>query len=70
VYDLALAPARVHVTARLLFRAFPPYLLRAFADYEAAMSERGARAGGPLVTPDALERLEVVELSRAEAQGG
>jgi hypothetical protein len=70
VYDLGLAAARVHVTARLLFRAFPPYLIRAFAAYEAAMSERGERPHGPLVTADALERLEIVELARAETDGG
>jgi hypothetical protein len=69
VYDLVLDATRVHVTARLLFRAFPPYLLRSFAAYEAAMSARGARANGPLVTPAALERLEIVELGRAEADG-
>lgn len=70
VYDLALPSARVEVSARLLFRAFPPYLIRAFAAYEANMAARGARPGGPLVTEAALERLEVVELARAEAHGG
>lgn len=70
VYELGLASARVEVTARLLFRAFPPYLIRAFAAYEANMAARGARPGGPLVTERALERLEIVELARAEAHGG
>lgn len=70
VYELALSSARVAVSARLLFRAFPPYLLRAFAAYEAKMAARGARPGGPLVTETALARLEVVELARAEAHGG
>jgi len=70
VYALELASSRVSVTARLLFRAFPPYLIRAFAAYEANMAARGARPGGPLVTEAALERLEVVELARAEAHGG
>ncbi len=69
VYDLALAAPRVHVSARLLFRAFPPYLIRAFAAYEAAMNAAGRRANGPLVTAAALERLEIVELARAEANG-
>ena len=70
VYTLPLRAAGLHVTARLLFRAFPPYLLRAFASYEAAQVARGARPGGPLVTPAALDRLDIVELARAEAQGG
>jgi len=70
VYALPLRGRELHVTARLLFRAFPPYLLRAFAAYEAARAVRGARPGGPLVTPAALERLDIVELARAEARGG
>ncbi|HTQ07897.1 MAG TPA: hypothetical protein VMI54_28790 [Polyangiaceae bacterium] len=70
VYELALPSSRVAVTARLLFRAFPPYLIRAFAAYEAAMAARGARPGGPLVTEAALDRLEIVELARAEGHGG
>jgi hypothetical protein len=70
VYALPLRGRELHVTARLLFRAFPPYLLRAFAAYEAARVRGGARKGGPLVTLDALERLDVVELARAQARGG
>lgn len=70
VYALPLRARELHVTARLLFRAFPPYLLRAFAAYEAARAARGVRPEGPLVTPSALERLEIVELARAEAHGG
>jgi hypothetical protein len=42
VYELVRPPGRVSVSARLLFRAFPPYLLRAFAAYEQRMTERGA----------------------------
>jgi hypothetical protein len=53
--------------ARLLFRAFPPYLVRAFADYEARQAAAGRRPDGPLVTRRALERLEVVEIARASA---
>lgn len=70
VYALPLGDRSVRVTARLLFRAFPPYLLRAFAAYEAAQAARGARPNGPLVTTAALERLDIVELGRAEAHGG
>lgn len=71
VYELDdAAPGAVHVEARLLFRAFPPYLLRAFVDYEAARERRGRRTNGPLVTQAALERLRVIELSRVTADAG
>lgn len=54
------------VEAQLLFRAFPPFLIKAFAEYERLMSQRaGQRPSGPLVTLEALERLEVVEIARA-----
>lgn len=56
------------VEARLLFRAFPPYLLRAFAAYEREQALRGLRPSGPLVTDEMLGRIEVVEIARAEAE--
>lgn len=56
------------VEARLLFRAFPPFLVRAFADYEALAATRGRRPSGPLVTHDMLERLEVIELHRVRVE--
>jgi hypothetical protein len=56
------------VEARLLFRAFPPYLIRAFAAYEAARDARGERPSGPQVDLAMLHRLDVVELARAEAR--
>jgi hypothetical protein len=52
------------VEARLLFRAFPPYLIRAFADYERKQAAAGRRPSGALITESALERIEVVELAR------
>jgi eukaryotic-like serine/threonine-protein kinase len=55
------------VEARLLFRAFPPFLIRAFADYEREQARRGLRQSGPLVTDAMLRRLDVVELARVEA---
>ncbi len=68
IYEL---PARgsgpFEIEARLLFRAFPPFLLRAFADYEARMDARGLRPSGALVTRAMLERLEVIELHRLRA---
>lgn len=69
VYALAAPAGPVRVEARLLFRAYPPYLLRAFAAYERAMSARGRRPTGPLIDERALDRLDVVELSRAERSG-
>ncbi len=65
-YDLDAGSSRgpVEIEARLLFRAFPPFLVRAFADYEAQMDARGLRPSGPLVTRAMLERLEVIELHR------
>jgi hypothetical protein len=54
--------------ARLLFRAFPPYLVRAFAAYEAQMSARGRRPSGPQVDPSMLGRIDVVTIGRAEAR--
>jgi hypothetical protein len=50
------------VDARLMFRAFPPFLVRAFADYEALQAARGLRPSGALVTHDMLDRLDVIEL--------
>ncbi len=54
------------VRARLLFRAFPPYLVRAFAAYEREQARAGRRPGGPQVDERMLERDEPVELARAE----
>lgn len=68
-YELpALGPGPFVVEARLLFRAFPPFLVRAFADYEALQAARGLRPSGPLVTPDMLDRLEVIELHRVRVE--
>ncbi len=68
-YELDVANARgpIQVEARLLFRAFPPFLVKAFADYEARQAARGLRPSGPLVTREMLDRLEVVELHRVRS---
>ena len=68
VYDLDAGRAEgpLTVEARLLFRAFPPYLLRAFADYEAEQDRRGLRPSGPLLDSSTLDRLDVVELARVK----
>ena len=70
VYEVPAAGFRApfQVSARLLFRAFPPYLVRAFAAYEARMDARGERPSGPQVDLGMLRRLEVVEIARAEAR--
>jgi hypothetical protein len=52
------------LVARLMFRGFPPFLVRAFAEYEQKQAVRGRRPSGPLVTFDMLERLERVEVAR------
>jgi eukaryotic-like serine/threonine-protein kinase len=56
------------VQARLLFRAFPPFLIKAFSAYEREQARRGKRPSGPLVSEDALARLDVVEIEHAEAE--
>jgi hypothetical protein len=56
------------IEARLLFRAFPPFLIRGFAEYEREQARRGLRPSGPLVTNDMLARLEVVELARVTTE--
>ena len=66
VYELADAAGPIHVEARLMFRAFPPFLVRTFADYEVLQDRKGLRPSGPLVTYDALQRLDVVEIAKAE----
>jgi|GEM_PF-842988 len=65
-YELDLSPdleGPLTVEARLLFRAFPPFLVRAFAQYEALQDARGLRPSGALVTLEMLDKLEVVEIA-------
>jgi eukaryotic-like serine/threonine-protein kinase len=68
VYDLEAGAGPLTVEARLLFRAFPPFLLRAFIDYEARQHRRGLRPSGPLIDSSALDRLDVVEIAVARAR--
>lgn len=67
-YELRVPSGPLTVEARLMFRAFPPFLVEAFADYEALQAARGLRPSGPLVTREMLGRLEVVELAVARVQ--
>jgi eukaryotic-like serine/threonine-protein kinase len=64
-YELDVGRGPFRVEARLMFRSFPPFLVKAFAAYEEAQARAGKRPSGPLVTFDMLRRLERVELARA-----
>jgi hypothetical protein len=69
-YELPVAARRgpFRIEARLLFRAFPPFLVKAFIAYEREQARRGLRPNGPLVTDEMLSRLEIVELARAATE--
>jgi hypothetical protein len=69
VYELSSRgrPGPFQIEARLMFRGFPPFLVRAFADYEAKRAAAGARPSGPLGTHAMMPRLERVELARVNA---
>jgi hypothetical protein len=69
-YELATGshPAPFAIEAQLLFRAFPPYLVRAFAAYEAGQSRAGLRPSGPQVDERMLARDEPVEIGNARAR--
>lgn len=55
------------VRATLHFRAFPPYLLKAFIEYEAEMQRLGKRPSGPLISEAVLDRLDIVDLAEQKA---
>jgi len=61
-------PPPFEILARLLFRPFPPYLVRAFASYERARAREGLRPSGPQVTEAMLRRDAPIELARAIAR--
>jgi hypothetical protein len=66
--DTGAHPAPFEVRARLWFRAFPPYLVRAFAAYERGKAAEGSRPSGAQVDERMLSRDEPVELARAEVR--
>jgi len=68
-YDLTATGATAPFTAfaTLEFRAFPPYLVRAFIAYEAEQARAGLRPSGPLVDQAVQDRLEVVHLATVRA---
>ncbi len=51
------------VEARLRFRPFPPFLLRAFADYEARKASQGLRPSGAQVTAQMFKRNAPLDLA-------
>lgn len=69
VYDLETggAPRPFSVEAKLRFRAFPPFLIRAFAAYEAEAARLGRRPSGPQVRPEMAGRNRIVDLAEAKA---
>jgi hypothetical protein len=54
--------------ARLRFRPFPPYLLRAFADYEARKAAEGLRPSGAQVTSSMSARNHPIDLAEASVK--
>ncbi len=56
------------VQARLRFRPFPPFLLRAFADYEAHKAAQGLRPSGPQITRAMLRRNHPIDIAEASAR--
>lgn len=56
------------VQARLRFRAFPPFLLRAFADYEARKAAQGLRPSGAQITGNMLRRNHPLDLAEASVK--
>jgi hypothetical protein len=56
------------VSARLRFRPFPPFLLRAFADYEARKASEGLRPSGAQVTSAMFRRNHPIDLAEASAK--
>jgi eukaryotic-like serine/threonine-protein kinase len=68
-YDLDLPghPPPFSVQARLRFRPFPPFLLRAFADYEARKAAQGLRPSGPQLTAAVFRRNHPVDLAQTNS---
>lgn len=71
-YEIGIPPGAGHtgpfsVQAKLRFRPFPPFLLRAFADYEARKASQGLRPSGPQVTPAMFRRNAPFDLADVNA---
>lgn len=65
--DTAGHPGPFVVQAKLRFRPFPPFLLRAFADYEARKASAGLRPSGAQLTAAMLRRNHPIDLAEASA---
>lgn len=61
-------PGPYRISAKLRFRSFPPFLVRAFAAYEAEHAARGERPSGPQVTNAMLDRIDVVDLAQVSSR--
>lgn len=61
-------PGPFTVKARLRFRPFPPFLLRAFADYEARKASQGLRPSGPQITASMFARNHPIDLADASTK--
>lgn len=61
-------PGPFTVAARLRFRPFPPFLLRAFADYEARKAAEGLRPSGAQLTASMLRRNHPIDIGAASAR--
>ncbi|MBK8216504.1 MAG: hypothetical protein IPK71_22470 [Myxococcales bacterium] len=68
VLDTGAHQGPYRVEAKLRFRSFPPFLVRAFAAYEAEQAARGARPSGPQVDVAMLSRIDVVDIGKASAK--
>jgi hypothetical protein len=68
VLDAGAHPGPYRVEAKLRFRSFPPFLVRAFAAYEAEQAARGGRPSGPQVVTSMLSRIDVVDIGAASAK--
>ena len=66
--DVGTHPPPFDVEARLRFRAFPPYLIRAFAAYESKKNAQGLRPSGPQVTEAMLRRIDVIDIASTHAR--
>jgi hypothetical protein len=66
--DTGAHPGPFAVRARLRFRPFPPFLLRAFADYEARKAAAGLRPSGAQLTTPMLRRNHPIDLAEARAR--
>ena len=64
--DAGARQAPFHIEAKLRFRSFPPFLVKAFADYEARKDAARARPSGPQVVAAMLRRIDVVDLASVD----